>query len=56
MNTTGQSGMRLAKFLDSMIQRPKYHRRVSVPYSATAKEIRDCFHSCFHDFQKINRA
>jgi hypothetical protein len=53
MNTIGQLGMRLAKFLDSMIQEQLYPRGQLPPNSPKAKEIRDCCYFCFRDFLKM---
>jgi hypothetical protein len=54
MNTTVQFGMRHAKFLDSMIQEQIYPRGLPPPNFVASKEIRDCYHFGFHDFQKID--
>lgn len=54
MNTAVQSGLRHAKFLDSMIQEQIYPIGLLLPNSVAAKEIRDCCHFGFHDFLKID--
>jgi hypothetical protein len=52
MNTIGQSGVRLAKFLDSMIQEQMCLHGSQPSKSVITKENWDCRHSRFTNFQK----